>query len=128
MHPRKSSRALWGRERMAAPITRGVLVGFLAVGVWGCRGSADSRELLRTVDQVKRLGENEIARSRHVELHGVITLLDPGWRLMAIQDGNEGILVEWPASSANLKLGDRVEVTGATSIDNHVPSIVAASI
>jgi signal transduction histidine kinase/CheY-like chemotaxis protein len=94
----------------------------------GCRTLGKPAEPLRTVGQVTSLREDEIAAGRHVALRGVITLLDPGWRLLAIQDESGGMLVEWPPLPANLRVGDLVEMTGATSVDNHIPSVVAASL
>jgi signal transduction histidine kinase len=58
----------------------------------------------------------------------VITLLDPTWRLLAIQDQTGAVLVQWPPGSSLLRLGQEIAVTGATSVDNHVPFIVTASV
>jgi len=116
-------------ERIAAISTCGVgLVLLAAAGVCGCGTLGRPAEPLRTVGQVTRLREGEVAAGRRVELRGVITLLDPGWRLLAIQDQSGGMLIEWPPLPATLRLGDLVEVTGATSVDNHVLSVVAASV
>lgn len=83
---------------------------------------------LPTIGAVHSLPESELAGGRPVRLRGVITLLDPGWRLLTVQDQTGSVLVDWPPLPANLQIGDEVEVTGATSIDNHVPSIVGASL
>ena len=117
------------RDRVAAACSWAVVLALLAaVGMCGCRTLGKPAEPLRTVGQVTSLREDEIAAGRHVALRGVITLLDPGWRLLAIQDESGGMLVEWPPLPANLRVGDLVEMTGATSVDNHIPSVVAASL
>jgi signal transduction histidine kinase/ActR/RegA family two-component response regulator len=92
----------------------------------GCARFNQVQTPIRTIGAIQRLPEREIANGRKVELNGVVTLFDPGWRLLAIQDNTGGVLVDWPPLERNLQIGDRVEVRGATSIDNHVLSIVTA--
>jgi signal transduction histidine kinase/ActR/RegA family two-component response regulator len=107
------------------------IAGLAVLGIanlLGCGTLAKPASPIRTIVEIKKLPEREIAGGRPVELRGLITLFDPGWRLLAVQDETGGILVDWPPLATNVQIGDQVEVAGATSIDNHVPSIVAASI
>ncbi len=104
------------------------LIVLWIVSQLGCAGRGRSSEPIRSVAGVSRLSESEIGSGRRVEIQGVVTLHDPGWRLLAIQDKSGGVLVDWPPQPTNLQLGDQVEVSGATSIDNHVVSIVSASV
>jgi len=94
----------------------------------GCGRLSKPADPIRSIGGVNHLRESEMSTGRRVELRGVITLLDPAWRLLAIQDDTGGVLVDWPLLPANLQIGDKVEVLGATSVDNHVPSVVSASL
>ena len=94
----------------------------------GCAKLSQVSEPIRTIAAIESLPERVVASGRRVEIQGVITLFDPGWRLLAIQDDTGGVLVDWPPLEKNFRIGDRVEVEGATSIDNHVLSIVTASV
>ena len=116
------------QERVAAGPCGTVWFLLVAVGMCGCGTLGKPSEPLRTVAGITRLREGELDAGQRVALRGVITLLDPGWHLLAIEDESGGVLVEWPPLPANLRVGDRVEVTGATAVDNHVPSVVAASL
>ena len=121
--------SLFQRRPVAAVGPSGAVLWLLAVVcLGGCRSPVNLSSPLRTVSQISALREKDIAAGQRVELRGVITLLDPEWRLMAIQDSSGGTLVDWPPLSTNLHLGDQVDVSGATSLDNHVPLIVAASV
>ena len=93
-----------------------------------CAGSDQAQSPILTVAALNALPQRDIANGRQVELHGVVTLFDPGWRLLAIQDDTGGVLVDWPPLEHNLQIGDEVEVKGFSSIDNHVLSIVMASV
>jgi len=116
-------------QAAAATCTWGARLLLLVVAcLCGCGTPPNPDQSLRTVSALRRLGEGGIAAGRRVELRGAVTLLDPTWRLLVVQDDTGGILVEWPPPSANLRVGDRVEVQGTTSVDNHVPSIVGASV
>lgn len=117
------------KQRVAAGGRWGIVWFLLAVaGMCGCGMPGKPSEPLHTVAGMMRLREGELGAGRPVALRGVITLLDPSWQLLGIEDETGGVLVEWPALPANLRVGDRVEVTGATSVDNHVPSVVGASL
>ncbi|MBS1874186.1 MAG: response regulator [Acidobacteria bacterium] len=83
---------------------------------------------IRSVSELTRLSESELSSGHRVALRGVVTLLDPDWRLLAVQDASGGVLVEWPGSPLNLRLGASVEVIGASAVDNYVPSVVHASV
>jgi len=80
---------------------------------------------LRTVGEVMRLSERQAASGRQVHLRGVVTLLDPDWNLLAIQDQTGAVLVDAAARPPQLRIGDSLEITGATSLDDHVRSIVS---
>lgn len=94
----------------------------------GCARVNQSDSPIRTIAAIRRLPEGEIASGQRVVLRGVVTVFDPGWRLLTIQDDTGGVLVDWPPLESNIQIGDQVEVEGATSIDNHVLSIVTAAV
>ena len=100
---------------------------FLMLDTVSCH-FAGPTDPIPTIAGVRSLPESEIARGHRVLLRGVVTLFDPGWRLLAIQDETGGIVIDWPPLERGLQIGDQVEVQGATSIDNHVLSIVTASL
>jgi len=97
-------------------------------GLAGCRMPATHAVSIRTVGELWRLSEREASSGRKVDLRGTVTLMDPDWQFLAVQDRTGGVLVEWPAVAPNLRIGDVVEVKGATAIDNHVRSVVNASL
>jgi signal transduction histidine kinase/CheY-like chemotaxis protein len=80
------------------------------------------------VGEVASISDRWAAAGLRVELRGVVTLLDPDWHLLAIQDQTGGILVDAAARPPQLRVGDSVVVRGATSFDNHVRSVVAATL
>ena len=94
----------------------------------GCAKVNHTDAPVRTIAAIRSLPERAIASGRRVELRGVVTVFDPGWRLLTIQDDTGGVLVDWPPLESNVQTGDQIEVKGATSIDNHVLSIVTASV
>ncbi len=94
------------------------------IAATGCASKSVRSKPLTTVREVTSLSQQRLAEGRPVELKGVVTLLDPAWRLLAVQDDTGGILVELPALVPKLHRGDLVEVQGATSSDGEVPSIV----
>ncbi len=94
----------------------------------GCAARPGSEPPIRTVGAMLRLSDRELAGGRPVELRGVVTFLDPAWRLLVIQDETGGVLVDLPSRPPTLLRGLLVEVNGATSADSHVPSVVTRSI
>jgi signal transduction histidine kinase/DNA-binding response OmpR family regulator len=81
---------------------------------------------LRTVGAIMRLPEDELLRGWRVELRGVVTFVDPAWRLLTIQDETGGVLVDLAPLAPAVRRGDILEVSGATSADNHLPAVVSA--
>ena len=120
---------------LAAPLQPSRLAGILCALVLpivlacsGCRADRNPARPLDRVGAILDLSEQELSAGQRVQLRGVVTLLDPTWHLMAVQDASGGILVDMPHGTAGLALGTLVEVAGATSIDNHLPSIVTATV
>jgi len=96
--------------------------------LFGCGRVNHTVAPIGTIAAIRSLPESEISSGRRVHIRGVVTVFDPGWKLLTIQDDTGGVLVDWAPLEANVQTGDQVEVEGATSIDNHVLSIVTASV
>lgn len=108
------------RARLRIPLLLSVVIGLIQFP--SCARKSDGHKL-QTVREMTSLSAEELAEGRPVELHGTVTLLDPAWRLLVVQDDTGGVLVELPATPPNLQRGDLIEVKGATSSDGQVPSV-----
>jgi signal transduction histidine kinase/CheY-like chemotaxis protein len=108
-------------------VAAGVLLAALAA-LTGCGSGKKTAVPLRTAGAVMRLPEDELLRGRRVELRGVVTFIDPAWRLLTIEDDTGGVLVDLAPRAPAVRRGDILEVSGATSADNHLPTVVSAVI
>jgi hypothetical protein len=112
-------------------LCRSTTAGFLfitAAILLACGTQNNGTDPVQAIGVINRSSENEITQGRQVKLRGVVIVADAGGHLLVIQDETGGVLVDWPPLARNVELGDTVEVDGATSVDNHVRSIVAASL
>ena len=105
----------------------GVFLAALAT-LAGCGGGNKTAVPLRTAGAIMRLPEDELLRGWRVKLRGAVTFIDPAWHLLTIQDDTGGVLVDLPPSAPAVRRGDILEVSGATSADNHLPTVVSAVI
>ena len=80
-----------------------------------------------TIAQVKTLCERERGW-RAVEFEGVVTLVDPPYGVVVVQDATAGIRVRSTGFPALSLVGRRVKVAGGTSPEGDVDSIIEASI
>jgi len=108
-------------------VAAGVFLAALAA-LAGCGGRNKTAVPLRTAGAIMRLPEDELLRGRRVELRGVVTFIDPAWRLLTIQDDTGGVLVDLASGAPAVLRGDILEVSGATSADNRLPTVVSAVI
>lgn len=69
----------------------------------------------RSIDQIRRLPPEEYHRSYPVQIEGVITVCDPIWKLLFIEDDSGGIYVYESIPQPELKAGQKVRVKGFTA-------------
>ncbi len=83
---------------------------------------------LTRVGDVLRLPPRELRLGHRVDLHAVVTLSDPVWGLLAVQDDTGGIEVDVSGLEGTLSHGDEVRVTGFTSHEGLSPVVVLARV
>ena len=89
------------------------------------RGQADSA--LRTVKAIRTLSPDQARRARPVRVTGVVTALS-GWKnSFFLQDRTAGISVD-RTDTANVKVGDQVEVRGVSNAGLFAPTILASQV
>jgi PAS domain S-box-containing protein len=86
----------------------------------GC--NADS---LTTAGQVKRLTAEALESHPTVLLTGIVTQPVPEWSGFSLQDSTNGVYVAWTEAVAQLKAGQRVEVSGRAVSGNFAPGVKA---
>ena len=85
--------------------------------------------VLNTAAQVKSLVHRDDNRIYPVRLRAVVTLTEPDWSGLTVQDATAGIYVEVARGRvAHFKLGDVVEIEGFGVSGQFAPSIVGHSI
>ncbi len=94
---------------------------------WGLAAPTAKHQPLTQLAQIESLTSEQAAEGRPVRLEAVVSIFDgPRW-LMMVQQGQRGIYVAGPYN-LNLRLGDRVELTGSTGKGDFAPMIQAARI
>jgi diguanylate cyclase (GGDEF)-like protein/PAS domain S-box-containing protein len=83
---------------------------------------------LTTVKQVRSLSREEADRSLRVQVRGVVTLYDPSWDLLFIQDSTAGVYVLPPRTQLSLRTGQLVEVQGVSGSGKFSPIVLHARI
>ena len=80
---------------------------------------------LETVASVRSLTAARAATALPVQVNGVVTALDPMWRNAFLQDPSGGIFLKYSGNPTDLRVGERVTVTGITDAGNYAPVILA---
>ena len=80
---------------------------------------------ITTVAALRNLPADRAAQALPVQITGVVTYVDPIWRLLFIQDRSAGIYVKYSGSRTDLREGARLRLTGISSPGNYAPIIVA---
>ena len=89
---------------------------------------AGPRKLLTTAAAIKGLSSNEAAAGHAVRLRAQITVIDPAWTVLFVQDATAGIFVFTRSLTQPLprcRPGDWVEIAGVTGPGEFAPTIVA---
>ncbi len=86
--------------------------------------SSETLPVLNQVADVWSLSNEEAARQYPVQIQGVVTYVDPNWRILFVEDASSGIYVDadsmdWDQVSA----GQRVVVEGQSGPGNFAPII-----
>ena len=82
---------------------------------------------LTTVGAIRSLTLDQAREARFVRLTGIVTALS-GWKnSFFVQDSTAGISVD-RTDSANVKMGDKVEVAGASNAGLFAPTILASHV
>lgn len=79
--------------------------------------------LLTSIQDVRLLSSQEAARRYPVQVRGVVTYFDSIWKLLFIQDGDEGIFVHARDLTRDFALGDYLDVRGWSGPGEFAPTI-----
>ncbi len=81
--------------------------------------------LLDTLAAVRSLARDQARQGRPVSVEAAtVTYWDPAWRILFVSDASDGIFVEGYRGRPDLKVGDRVRLSGRTATGDFAPSIV----
>lgn len=87
---------------------------------------AGSGPVLTDIRRVRSLPRAKAAEHLPVQVRGVLTFVDPEWRLAFLQDGHDAIFVD--TAETNLAAGDWVEATGQTECTGFAPQLINCSV
>lgn len=115
-----STASLAGLRNLAA-----VLLAFLGLPISGLPAAPvpDNLPLLTTAKQVRELSSKEAERRYPVRLRGVVTVADPEWKLLFVQDETAGIYVYSLDAVPPVKVAQAVEMEGLTGAGSFAPII-----
>ena len=74
---------------------------------------------------IRRLSGFDTSLRHRVHLRGVVTYVDPAWRLLFVQDHTAGVFVNSEGTSLPFTVGDSVEIHGVTDTGGFAPSLIA---
>lgn len=74
--------------------------------------------VVTSVAQFYGLDRETCASGVEVRIQGVVTYSDPGWHLLFMQDATQGLTLTPSEPVVYPKVGDRVELTGKTSVES----------
>jgi signal transduction histidine kinase/CheY-like chemotaxis protein len=77
---------------------------------------------------IRRLSGFDSSLRHRVHLHGVVTYVDPAWRLLFVQDETAGVFVNSEGMPLPMTVGDSVEIRGVTDTGGFAPSVIAEAI
>ncbi len=84
--------------------------------------------LITEAARVRGLSTSDSSLRHPVRLRGVVTYVDPAWRLVFIQDATAGVFVNTQGGTSLAAVGDSVEVEGVTDTGGFAPSVMAERI
>ena len=74
---------------------------------------------------IRRLSAFDTTLRHRVHLRGVVTYVDPVWRLVFVQDATAGVFVNTEGVSLPGTVGDGVEIDGVIDTGGFAPSLIA---
>ncbi len=80
--------------------------------------------LLETVAAIRGVRPDKVALHFPVSVRATVTFVDPIWRTIYVQDATGGILVR-ADHVTDVRLGDRLQITGVTDAGDPLPIVVA---
>ncbi|MFI5076917.1 MAG: ATP-binding protein, partial [Vicinamibacteria bacterium] len=81
--------------------------------------------LITDAASIRRLSGFDTSLRHRVHLRGVVTYVDPAWRLVFVQDDTAGVFVNSEGTSLPFTAGDSVEIHGVTDTGGFAPSLIA---
>jgi len=90
--------------------------------------AANDLPVLRTTQSVRALSVAQAGQSLPVELNGIVTYCDPGWRVIFIEDLTGGIYLNSKERAFFLSPGERVRVRGTTDPGGYAAMVEVASL
>jgi signal transduction histidine kinase/CheY-like chemotaxis protein len=77
---------------------------------------------------IRGLSKFDASLRHRVQLRGVVSYVDPVWRLVFVQDDTAGIFVNMQGVAIPAAVGDDVEVEGVTDSGGFAPSLIAETL
>jgi signal transduction histidine kinase/CheY-like chemotaxis protein len=74
---------------------------------------------------VRGLSSFDTSLRHRVQLHGVVTYVDPIWRLLFVQDHSAGVFLNAEGAPLPMTAGDSMDVSGVTDTGGFAPSVIA---
>ncbi len=106
-----------------------VLATVLLVVLGSCyRGTLHSRREIRSVEQLRALGGNDLQDQVHVHLTGTVTYADRTWKLLFLEDASGGVRVENVTIPASFRVPQKAEVVGLAAAGGRTPLVIRASL
>ncbi|MEO5819569.1 MAG: response regulator [Vicinamibacteraceae bacterium] len=81
--------------------------------------------IITDADAIRRLSNFDSSLRHRVHLRGVVTYVDPAWRLVFVHDGTAGVYVNTEGLPLPATAGDSVEIHGVTDSGGFAPSVIA---
>ena len=92
------------------------------------RPPAVASTVITTADGIRRLSSVDSAMRHRAHLRGVISYVDPVWRLAFVQDETAGVFVNMQGRPLAAAVGDEVEIQGVTESGGFAPSLIAETL
>lgn len=77
---------------------------------------------LTTIGQVRSLSKGQANQNLSAKVRGILTFVDPEWRIVFLQDEQNAIFLD--TDQSNLRTGQYVEVSGQTDGTGYAPQLI----
>ena len=77
----------------------------------------DRTEAVTSIPEIRNLSKSQARAGRPVHLEGMISYVDPIWKFLFLQDGNDGVFVHGVVEHQSLECGQMVRIQGKTGFE-----------